>query len=148
MLPTRRADAGGLDRQRHPIEPGHLAVFSRTHTKQSLKVGGGPRKRVDPITPTRARDEPAKWNSSRPLLELFLPEFHFAGLGLVPPRAGRRLAGLWSGEGVLDVGPAEHRVRAGHVRGQCVGDRRATFHPEPGPDGTLGDRAGGRAAAR
>ena len=30
-LPTRRADAGGLDRQRDPVQLGHLAVLSRTH---------------------------------------------------------------------------------------------------------------------
>ena len=36
-LPTRRADASGLDRQRNPIEPGHLAVFSRTHSSSLSK---------------------------------------------------------------------------------------------------------------
>ena len=30
-LPTRRADAGRLDRQRHPIQLGDLAVLGRTH---------------------------------------------------------------------------------------------------------------------
>jgi hypothetical protein len=39
-LPTRGADAGGLDRQRHPVQLGHLAVLSRTHGLQSLKVWG------------------------------------------------------------------------------------------------------------
>ena len=30
-LPTRHADAGGFDRQRHPVQLGYLAVFSGTH---------------------------------------------------------------------------------------------------------------------
>ena len=41
-LPTRGADAGGLDRQRHPIQLGDLPVFSRTHRCQSLKIGRDP----------------------------------------------------------------------------------------------------------
>jgi len=50
-LLTRRADAGGLDRQRHPVQLGHLAVFSRTH-RASVSNGGLARKnRVDQVTP-------------------------------------------------------------------------------------------------
>ena len=37
-LPTRHADAGGLDRQRHPIQLGDLAVFGRTHCGQCAKI--------------------------------------------------------------------------------------------------------------
>ena len=39
-LPTRRADAGSLDRQRHPVQLGHLAVFSRTHGCSVSKSAG------------------------------------------------------------------------------------------------------------
>src|SRR6185369_7772275 len=49
-LPTRRADASSLDRQRYAVQFGHLAVLSRTHRGQCLKIGDEPRKRVDRVT--------------------------------------------------------------------------------------------------
>ena len=37
-LPTRHADAGGLDWQRHPVQPGYLAVLGGCHTCSVSKV--------------------------------------------------------------------------------------------------------------
>src|SRR6185312_9963951 len=42
-LPTRRADAGSLDRQRDPVQFGYLAVLSRAHGC-SVSNAGWPRK--------------------------------------------------------------------------------------------------------
>jgi len=49
-LPTRRADAGSLDRQRHPVQLGHLAVFSRTHGCSVSNGGLTSKNCVDRVT--------------------------------------------------------------------------------------------------